>query len=109
MGAVASVAEPRVPRQLVSHRPPPKREAAMNRHLIPLVAFAGLAVAACGTKADRQDTETANAAPAGAPEAAPTSVPAPALDDATIVAIFDAANTFDVETSELALKKAQSK
>src|SRR5687767_13846405 len=33
----------------------------------------------------------------------------PALDDPTIVAIFDAANTFDVETGELALKKSGSK
>ena len=30
------------------------------------------------------------------------------LNDATIVAIFDAANTFDIETSNLALKKAHS-
>jgi predicted outer membrane protein len=29
-----------------------------------------------------------------------------ALDDPTIVAIFDAANTFDVETGQLALKKS---
>jgi putative membrane protein len=32
----------------------------------------------------------------------------PALDDPTIVAIFDAANTFDVETGELALKKSRN-
>jgi putative membrane protein len=31
------------------------------------------------------------------------------LDDATIVAIFDAANTFDIETGELALERARSK
>jgi putative membrane protein len=34
---------------------------------------------------------------------------APALDDPTIVAIFDAANTFDVETSQLALKTSRNK
>jgi putative membrane protein len=34
---------------------------------------------------------------------------APALDDPTIVAIFDAANTFDVETGQLALKKSGNK
>ena len=34
---------------------------------------------------------------------------APALDDATIVAIFDAANTADIETGELAVKRGQSK
>jgi putative membrane protein len=33
---------------------------------------------------------------------------APALDDPTIVAIFDAANTFDIETSQLALEKSQN-
>jgi putative membrane protein len=31
------------------------------------------------------------------------------LDDATIVAIFDAANTADIETGELAMKRGQSK
>jgi putative membrane protein len=30
------------------------------------------------------------------------------LDDATIVAIFDAANTYDIETSQLALEKSKS-
>jgi putative membrane protein len=33
---------------------------------------------------------------------------APALDDPTIVAIFDAANTWDIETSQLALKKSRN-
>lgn len=32
-----------------------------------------------------------------------------ALDDATIVAIFDAANTWDIETSQLALRKSKNK
>jgi putative membrane protein len=40
--------------------------------------------------------------------AAPQPRPAE-LDDATIVAIFDAANTYDIETSQLALKKSQTK
>jgi predicted outer membrane protein len=31
------------------------------------------------------------------------------LNDATIVAIFDAANTYDIETGELALQKAKTK
>ena len=35
--------------------------------------------------------------------------PAPALDDPTIVAIFDAANTADIETGELAETKGHSK
>lgn len=34
---------------------------------------------------------------------------APALDDATIVAIFDAANTYDIETGELAAKKGTTR
>src|SRR5687767_14850226 len=44
-------------------------------------------------------------------EAAETRQPAAAqeLDDATIVAIFDAANTADIETGELAMKRGQSK
>jgi putative membrane protein len=33
---------------------------------------------------------------------------APPLDDPTIVAIFDAANTFDIETGELALKRSHT-
>jgi len=45
--------------------------------------------------------------------AAPPAFRAPlarqALDDATIVAIFDAANTADIETGSLAAKRAQAK
>jgi putative membrane protein len=33
----------------------------------------------------------------------------PKIDDPTIVAIFDAANTYDIETGTLAVKKARSK
>lgn len=36
------------------------------------------------------------------------SAPVPALDDPTIVAIFDAANTYDIETGVLAAKKGRS-
>jgi putative membrane protein len=46
------------------------------------------------------------ASPAGA-QASPSSKPA--LDDPTIVAIFDAANTVDIETGGLAAKRAHSK
>jgi putative membrane protein len=35
--------------------------------------------------------------------------PAPALDDPTIVAIFDAANSADIETGQLAAERGQSK
>jgi putative membrane protein len=41
-------------------------------------------------------------------QAAPDA-PAPALDDATIVAIFDNANTADIETGKLAAKRGHSK
>ena len=34
--------------------------------------------------------------------------PAPKLDDPTIVAIFDAANTWDIETGGLAVKKGST-
>ena len=40
---------------------------------------------------------------------AAAQAPAPALDDATIVAIFDAANTADIETGALAADRAASK
>jgi putative membrane protein len=48
----------------------------------------------------------ASAAGAQAPRSAATA--APALDDATIVAIFDAANTYDIETGALAAKKGST-
>jgi putative membrane protein len=38
----------------------------------------------------------------------PVRAQAPALDDPTIVAIFDAANSWDIETSQLALKKSRN-
>ncbi|MEP7226016.1 MAG: DUF4142 domain-containing protein, partial [Gemmatimonadales bacterium] len=39
---------------------------------------------------------------------APVAAPAPALDDPTIVAIFDNANSFDIETGKLAAKRGHS-
>lgn len=41
--------------------------------------------------------------------AAPVPASTPALDDATIVAIFDAANTSDIETGELGAKMGSTK
>lgn len=45
------------------------------------------------------------------PARAQTSAPAatPAIDDPTIVAIFDAANTWDIEAAQVALQKSRSK
>ena len=68
----------------------------MNKTLI--VATALLAVAA---------TQSPLQAQALASKPARASVPA--LDDATIVAIFDAANTWDIETSQVAAKKSKNK
>lgn len=48
------------------------------------------------------------AATASTLQAQTRSSAAPALDDATIVAIFDAANTFDMETGALAVKKGST-
>lgn len=47
-----------------------------------------------------------HAAPVAAPVTTHSVAP---LDDATIVAIFDAANTWDIELSNLALKKSHNK
>ena len=46
---------------------------------------------------------------AAAPLAATVPLPARDLDDATIVAIFDAANTADIETGRLAVERGHSK
>ena len=48
------------------------------------------------------------AASAAHAQAAKAPTAAPALDDATIVAIFDAANTYDMETGALAAKKGST-
>jgi putative membrane protein len=71
----------------------------MNRSL-PALAAAGLAVilVAAAPVAD----PSAAVAPVGA-------APAPVtLDDATIIAIFDAANTADIETGNLAARRGRS-
>jgi predicted outer membrane protein len=39
----------------------------------------------------------------------PTPSRSAALDDPTIVAIFDAANTYDIETGQVALQKSGTK
>ena len=40
--------------------------------------------------------------------ASPARAQSSGLDDPTIVAIFDAANSWDIETSQLALKKSRN-
>ena len=58
----------------------------------------------CSGKSDEAD-----AAQVPAESAAPAPAPAPALDDPTIIAIFDAANTADIETGELAMQRGSTK
>jgi putative membrane protein len=80
--------------------------------LTPLAALAVLAVAACTTRtdqADRQDTAAGIVAGAVAATPAAASPAAPALDDPTIVAIFDAANSADIETGQLAAERGSTK
>jgi len=52
---------------------------------------------------------TSFALAAAAQSSAPSSSSLPGLDDPTIVAIFDAANTADIETGELAAERGQSR
>lgn len=59
--------------------------------------------AACAFLLAATSVARAQATPAAAAQ------PAAALDDPTIVAIFDAANTWDVETGQLALQKSRNK
>ena len=76
----------------------------VQTRFIGIAALTGLVLAAaCADKTNTQDTTAAAATPAAASTNA-----APALDDATIVAIFDAANTFDIETGSLAVKRAEN-
>jgi putative membrane protein len=65
-----------------------------------------LIVAAIGCK--REKAPPAADTTAMAPTPVDTTPPAPKLDDATIVGIFDSANTFDIEASQLALQKSHN-
>ena len=68
----------------------------------PRVLFALAVLAAVPALGAQSLAPRATRSPVYAPEA-------PALDDPTIVAIFDAANTWDIETSQVALKKSHNK
>jgi putative membrane protein len=83
-----------------------------STRLIPVAALATLIAAACAAKSDRQESDTATAvapATAAAPESPPTPAAAPTLNDPTIVAIFDDANTADIETGQLATERGSTK
>ena len=70
----------------------------MRRIAIPVLSALALAAAA-----------TAAPLPAAAQQPAAAAPAAATLDDATIVAIFDAANTADIETGQLAARRGASK
>lgn len=78
----------------------------MMNYLAPLAISALLIAGACSADGDR---EHADASGAVVPAASVAAAPDPTLDDATIVAIFDAANTADIETGQLAAERASSK
>lgn len=83
-----------------------------SMRLIPLAAFATMIAAACTAMPDRDATDTtADVASAATPvpSAAQTAAPTSALNDPTIVAIFDDANTADIETGQLAVERGSSK
>jgi putative membrane protein len=81
-------------------------ETTMTKYFAPLAASALLIAAACTTDSER---ENAGASGEVIPAASVAAAPDPALDDATIVAIFDAANTADIETGQLAAERGSSK
>ena len=62
-------------------------------------------VAACASNSEARTDTIAG----GDVQATAGSTAAPKLDDPTIVAIFDAANTADIETGQLAAERGQSK
>jgi putative membrane protein len=74
---------------------------------ITVVATAAVAVAVVATFAYASKASAHVVPPMSATAVAPASVPA--LDDPTIVAIFDEANTADIETGELGAKKGTTK
>lgn len=72
-----------------------------------LILFASAVLFAACTS--RESPDAAELVPAASAAEAPPAPPAPTLDDATIVAIFDAANTADIETGRLAAERGSSK
>ena len=77
----------------------------MRTHLALLAGVLAL-TAACATRDADQATTTDSAAGTSAAAPAPAK---PALDDPTIVAIFDGANSADIETGQLAVERGSTK
>jgi len=80
----------------------------MRKPLLIATVLAGSILLAVVATAAARRSETVPM-PAEHTVRAPVPAPQAALDDATIVAIFDAANTADMETGALAAKRGQSK
>lgn len=87
-----------LPRRRPRHTSPCTLDTAMIRPVI-FVALAALASTASAQRSVLQAAHGTIRPP----------VAAAALDDPTIVAIFDAANTWDMETSQVAIKKSHDK
>jgi putative membrane protein len=77
----------------------------MHKPMILLAAGAAF-LAGCSPRSDRGDTAAVDSSVANP---APAAAPVRSLDDPTIVAIFDAANTADIETGQLAVERGSSK
>ena len=76
----------------------------MSKRFAALAAFAALTAVACTNQLEDQPAEaTGDVIEVSSPE------PTPALNDPTIVAIFDAANTADMETGQLAVERGSTK
>lgn len=75
--------------------------------LVTLAVVVSVSLAVAATAAARRSSATHPAV--DSPIGARAETTAPALDDATIVAIFDAANTADIETGALAAQRGQSR
>lgn len=82
----------------------------MNKFHIGTSAIAALAIAVA-SPASPAGAQSAlhRTSSAVTPVTAPAATQAAALDDPTIVAIFDAANTWDIDLGNLALKKSHNK
>jgi putative membrane protein len=79
----------------------------MRTRLIPFAAVVALTAGAWTTATAQAGGH--RPATATGDVATTKATPAPALDDPTIVAIFDAANTADIETGQLAAKRGSTK
>ena len=83
----------------------------MRNRVLSLAALSTFVVAtACTTRDEaRNDSAAADTMAAAATMAAPAPAANPALNDPTIVAIFDAANTADIESGQLATERGSTK